>query len=75
MGRDRTRVSLLQFANDTIFFSKVSPGHLQNLKLILLVFRQVSKLKINLEKNTLSGVNTSQELLSSLALILDCRVS
>ena len=41
VGRDRTRVSLLQFANDTIFFSKVSPGHLQNLKLILLVFRQV----------------------------------
>ena len=59
VGRDRTRVSLLQFVNDTIFFSKVSPGHLQNLKLILLVFRQVSKLKINLEKNTLSGVNTS----------------
>ena len=75
VGRDRTRVSLLQFLNHTIFFSKVSPGHLQNLKLILLVFRQVSKLKINLEKNTLSGVNTSQELLSSLALILDCRVS
>ena len=41
VGRDRTRVSLLQFVNDTIFFSKVSPGHLQNLKLILLVFRQV----------------------------------
>ena len=41
VGRDRTRVSLLQFLNHTIFFSKVSPGHLQNLKLILLVFRQV----------------------------------
>ena len=75
MGRDKTRVSLLQFANDTIFFSKASLEHLQNLKLILLVFGQVSGLKINLERNTLSSINTSQELLSNLALILDCKVS
>ena len=50
VGRDRTRVSLLQFAGDTIFFSKASLEHLQNLKIILLVFGQVSGLKINLEK-------------------------
>ena len=50
VGRDRTRVSLLQFADDTIFFSKASLEHLQNLKIILLVFGQVSGLKINLEK-------------------------
>ena len=75
VGRDRTRVSLLQFADDTIFFSKASLEHLQNLKLILLVFKQVSELKINFKKSTLSSINTSQEWLSSLALILDCRVS
>ena len=75
VGRDRTRVSLQQFTDDTIFFSKASQEHLQNLKLILLVFGQVSGLKINLEKSTLLSINTSQELLSSLALILDCRVS
>ncbi|RVW51176.1 Tetratricopeptide repeat protein SKI3 [Vitis vinifera] len=56
VGRDRTRVSLLQFADDTIFFSKTSMEHLQNLKIILLVFGQVSGLKINLEKNTISGL-------------------
>ena len=27
VGRDRIRVFLLQFADDTIFFSKVSPEH------------------------------------------------
>ena len=75
MGRDKTRVSLLQFANDTIFFSKASLEHLQNLKLILLVFGQVSGLKINLEKSTISGINTRQELLSSLTSIFYCRVS
>ncbi|RVW51561.1 putative mitochondrial protein [Vitis vinifera] len=38
VGRDWIRVSLLQFADDTIFFSKASLEHLQNLKIILLVF-------------------------------------
>ena len=51
VGRGKTRVFLLQFADDTIFFSKASLEHLQNLKLILLVLRQVSRLKINLEKH------------------------
>ena len=40
-----------------------------------MVFGQVSGLKINLEKNTISGINTRQELLSSLVSVLDCRVS
>ncbi|RVX13392.1 Transposon TX1 uncharacterized 149 kDa protein [Vitis vinifera] len=40
VGRDRTRVSLLQFADDTIFFSKAPLDFLQNLKIILLVFGQ-----------------------------------
>ena len=57
------------------FFSKASMEHLQNLKIILLVFEQVFGLKTNLEKNTISGINTRQELLSSLTLVLDCRVS
>ena len=35
VGRDRTRVSLLQFANDTIFFSKASLENLENFKLIV----------------------------------------
>ena len=49
--------------------------HLQNLKIVLLVFRQVLGLKINLEKNTISGINTRQELLSSLTSIFYCKVS
>ncbi|KAJ9671271.1 hypothetical protein PVL29_027318 [Vitis rotundifolia] len=75
VGRDRTRVSMLQFADDTIFFSKASLEHLQNLKFILLVFGQVSGLKINLEKSSISGINIGSELLSNLALVFECRVS
>ncbi|WJZ91182.1 hypothetical protein VitviT2T_010279 [Vitis vinifera] len=75
VGRDKTKVSLLQFADDAIFFSKTSLEHLQNLKIILLVFGQVSGLKINLEKSTISGINTGQELLCSLTSVFDCKVS
>ncbi|RVW39262.1 hypothetical protein CK203_029008 [Vitis vinifera] len=45
--------------NDTIFFSKASLKNLQNLKLFLLVFEQLTRLKINLEKSTLSDINMS----------------
>ncbi|RVW71406.1 Uridylate kinase [Vitis vinifera] len=43
VGRDRTRVSLLQFVDDTIFFSKASLEHLQNLKIILWFLGKVSE--------------------------------
>ena len=75
VGRDGSRVSLLQFADDTIFFAKACPKSLQNLKLILLVFGQLLGLKINLEKSTLSRINVNQESLTCLASSLDCRVS
>ena len=67
VGRNRTRVSILQFVDDTIFFPKASRKHLQNLKIILLVFGQV------LEKSSILGINTNQESVSRLASILDCR--
>ena len=75
VGRDGSRVSLLQFADVTIFFAKACPNSLQNLKLILLVFGQLSRLKINLKKSTLSWINVNQESLTCLASCLECRVS
>ena len=42
VGRDGSRVSLLQYADDTIFFAKACPDSKQNLKFILLVFGQLS---------------------------------
>ena len=75
VGRDRARVSHLQFVNDTIFFSKASLEFLQNLKLVILVLGQLLGLNINLEKNTLFGINVSQELICGLVLTLECRVS
>ena len=48
VGRNRTRVSHLQFADVTIFFSNSCAEELQTLKGLLLVFGQISGLKVNL---------------------------
>ena len=72
--RDRTRVSYLQFTDDTIFFSWASLEGLQSLKLILLVFGHLSRLRINLNKNTLFGIHISQSQIVRLVSLLDCAV-
>ena len=73
VGRNRTRVSYLQFRNDTIFFSRARVEELQTVKIILLVFRQISGFKVNLDKSNLYGINLDQDHLFRLALTLDCK--
>ena len=50
VGRRRARVSHLQFAYDTIFFSISCSEELQTLKIILLMFGQISGLKSTLTR-------------------------
>ncbi|WKA01530.1 hypothetical protein VitviT2T_019810 [Vitis vinifera] len=75
VGRNRTRVSHLQFADDTIFFSNSREEELQTLKSLLLVFGHISGLKVNLNKNSIYGINLDQAHLSRLAEMLDCKAS
>ena len=75
MGRNSTRVSHLQFADDTIFFSNTCEEKLQTLKSLLLVFRHIFRLKVNLDKSNLFGINLDQNHLSRLAELLDCKAS
>ncbi|KAJ9707046.1 hypothetical protein PVL29_002163 [Vitis rotundifolia] len=75
VGRNRTRVSHLQFADDTIFFSNSREEELQTLKSLLLVFGHISGLKVNLDKSNIYGINLDQNHLYRLAEMLDCKVS
>ena len=74
VGKNRTKVSHLQFVDDTIFFSRASFEELHSLKLILLVFGQLSGLRINLNKSILLGINISQGHTARLASLLECIV-
>ncbi|KAJ9680073.1 hypothetical protein PVL29_019377 [Vitis rotundifolia] len=75
VGRNRTRVSHLQFADDTIFFSNTREEELQTLKSLLLVFGHISGLKVNFDKSNIYGINFDQNHLSRLAELLDCKAS
>ena len=75
VGRNSTRVSHLQFADDTIFFSNTSEEELQTLKSLLLVFGHISELKANLDKSNIYGINLDQAHLSRLTEMLDCKAS
>ncbi|RVW19140.1 putative mitochondrial protein [Vitis vinifera] len=57
---ERTRVTHLQFADDTIFFSNTREEDLQTLKSLLLVFGHISGLKVNLDKSNIYGINLDQ---------------
>ena len=75
VGKNRAKVSHLQFANDTIFFCRASFEELHSLKLILLVFGRLLGLRINLNKSTPSGINIRQDQTARLASLLECAVS
>ncbi|RVW34900.1 putative ribonuclease H protein [Vitis vinifera] len=62
-------------SNDTILFANPREEELQTLKSLLLVFGQISGLKVNLDKSNLFGINLDQNHLSRLALLLDCKAS
>ncbi|RVW43709.1 putative mitochondrial protein [Vitis vinifera] len=75
VGRNRTRVSHLQFADDTIFFSSSREEDMMTLKNVLLVFGHISGLKVNLDKSNIYGINLEQNHLSRLVEMLDCKAS
>ena len=62
---------ICKFADDTIFFSNTYEEELQTLKSLLLVFRHIYGLKVNLDKSNLFGINLDQNHLSKLVELLD----
>ena len=75
VGRNNTKASHLQFADDPIFFSNTREEDLHSLKSLLLVFGHIYGLKVNLDKSNIYGINLEQNHLSRLVELLDCKVS
>ena len=59
LSRNNRNLSLLQFADDSLFFGKWSRRNVENLTKILHCFYEVSGLKINLSKCNLFGIGVS----------------
>lgn len=74
VGKDKVEISLIQYADDTLF---VVEGSLENavvLKRVLKLFEMVSGLKVNFEKSSVFGLNIEEGLLMGIAEELGCRV-
>lgn len=69
VGRERVEISHVQFTDDTLFFVK-NVNHL--LFLVEISFCQMSGLKINMEKNSLLGLNSEEEEVEGLSSEIGC---
>ena len=74
VGREKVKVSHLQFADDTLFFIRENENNIRTLYSTLKIFSSVSGLKINFSKSTLLGINLQEEEVVHLANLVECSV-
>jgi len=72
IGRKEVEVSILQFADDTMFFCEESYSNVVTLNAILRGFEVASGLKINFHKSKLTGINVRRSDLECYAKTLNC---
>ncbi|XP_024640724.1 uncharacterized protein [Medicago truncatula] len=73
-GSDAVGVSHLQFADDTLILCDKSWANIRALRAILLLFQELSGLKVNFSKSLLVGVNVHGSWLAEAATALNCKV-
>jgi len=73
-SRDNMVVSHLQFADDTLILGEKSWANIRSMRAILLLFEELSGLKVNFSKSMLVGVNVTGSWLSEAAVVLNCKV-
>ena len=74
VGNHGTRLTHLQYADNTIIFSPQNLNYLHNIKKTLILFQLSSGLKINFHKSEILGINISNNWLNVAAANLFCRV-
>jgi len=72
IGRKEVELSILQFADDTLFLCQDSFNNVITLKSILRGFEIASGLKINFHKSKLAGINVLKSNLDCYAKTLNC---
>ena len=66
-------MSLLQYANDTIFFGEVDQRNFFTIKTILRLFELVSGLKVNFHKSNFGDIRVEDRIVDHFANILNCK--
>jgi len=74
VGRlSEVRLTHLQFADDTLIIGEKSWLNVRTMRAVLLLFEEISGLKVNFSKSMLTGVNISESWLTEAALVMKCR--
>ncbi|XP_071739854.1 uncharacterized protein [Rutidosis leptorrhynchoides] len=73
IGDDKVPISLLQYADDTIFFGERSENNLSNLMKLLKCFELTSGLKVNYNKSNLYGVGVETRMVENMAHLYKCK--
>jgi len=71
-GREEVDLSILQFADDTLFLCEESHSNVVTVKAILRGFELASGLKINFHKSKIAGVNVERNAMAKYAKTLNC---
>lgn len=74
-GEEDVTMSMVQFADDTLFIHEASPQNVVTLKCILRYFELASRLKVNFLKSKLAGLTVSEHTLHSFASFQHCKTS
>jgi len=67
-------LSHLQFADGTIIIGEKTWSNVCSMQVVLLLFEDISRLKVNFNKSMLTGVNVSVSWLSEAASVMNCRM-
>jgi len=70
--RNEIRVSMLQYADDTMFICKASLKNVLTIKSVLRCFELASGLKVNLHKSSLGGIGVQPTNMDTFSIILNC---
>jgi len=72
VGKDKVKVNMLQYADDTLFFCEANTKSIFNIKAILQCFELSSGLRVNFTKSRIGGTGMDQVTLKCFAPILNC---
>ena len=72
IGRNLVDISILQYADDTIFFGEASMENVRAIKVMLRSFELVSGLRINFAKSNFRAIGMSEQWTASAATYLNC---
>jgi len=72
IGRaNEVQITHLQFVDDTLIFGEKSWLNVRSMRAVLLLFEEVSGLKVNFHKSILTGVNVSESWLTEASLVMN----